>query len=196
MEQEDKDRQHNSWKKRIWKFIWKDSPLPLLLEINAKLNPFDKSLNIIWFVTFLVSLVTSFRSLITVYWVVTIPIVVLAMISLIILFRRDFGKQRYIQLLLATIMMVISQEWVDLPSYLKNNYKVAEGVPSKFEFLSGRNLRYWEVIVNDVEFHIRHLDEESSDKWFVIHYLPHSKFILDYKTLTKEETTKKLRADK
>lgn len=198
MEQEDKDLEHNSWKKRIWKFIWKDSPLPLLLDINAKLRPFDKTLNIIWFVIFLVSLFISFRSRLTVYLVVTIPIISLEVISIIILFRKEFGNQRYIQLLLAVIMMVVSQEWIDLPSYLKNNYEVAEGVPSKFEYYSSRSLNYWEVIVNDVKFHIGtgYLNEESSDKWFIIHYLSHSKFILDYKILTKEETMQRLRTDK
>jgi hypothetical protein len=36
------------------------------------------------------------------------------------------------------------------------------------------------------------INERFSDRWFVVRYLPHSKFILDYKILTEEETRKKL----
>lgn len=193
MEKEEKDLHNNSWRKRIWKFIWQDSPLPFLLEINATLKPFDKTLNIVWFVTFLVSLFTSFRSLITVYWVVTMPIVLLAVISIIILLRKKFGKQRYVQLFLAMGMMGISQEWVDLPSYLKNEYEVAEGVPSKFEYYSSRQSSYWEVVVDNVKFRFGDI-KESPDRWIIIRYLSHSKFVLDYEILNIEETRKKLQS--
>jgi hypothetical protein len=86
-------------------------------------------------------------------------------------------------------MMLLSQEWVDLPSYLKGEYKVVEGVPSEFEFRSPRHgPRHWEVVVDDVKFSMpEKIKEEYFDRWFVIRYLPHSKFIIDYKILTNEE---------
>jgi hypothetical protein len=83
---------------------------------------------------------------------------------------------------------------VDLPSYIKQDYKVVEGVPSVFEFHQPRSgSRYWEIVVDGVEFYMpENINERFSDRWFVVRYLPHSKFILDYKILTEEETRKKL----
>jgi predicted RNase H-like HicB family nuclease len=48
--------------------------------------------------------------------------------------------------------------------------------------------------VDDVEFSMPEniINERFSNRWFVIYYLPHYKFILDYKILTEEETRKKL----
>jgi phosphoglycerol transferase MdoB-like AlkP superfamily enzyme len=177
--------------KRLWNFIWGDSQLPELLNINTKLSTFNKILNVTWFVFLLISLVTSSLSI---YLIVTLPILILAFCCIIILFRKEFGKQRFIHLAITIFMMLLSQEWVDLPSYLKNDYKTVEGIPTKFEFHMPRyGPRYWEVIVDEVNLSMpEKIKDESSERWFVIHYLPHSKFIIDYKILTKAGTRTKL----
>ena len=181
----------NSLPKRIWNFMWGDSPLPELLDINTKLSQFDKILNVTWFVFLIISFVTSLLSIhIPMYLIITLPILILALFCIIILFRKEFGKQRFIHLAITIFMMLLSQEWVDLPSYLKNDYKTVEGIPTKFEFHMPRTgPRHWEVIVDDVNFSMpEKIKGESSERWFVIHYLPHSKFIIDYKILTKADT--------
>ena len=185
--------------KRIWNFIWGDSPLPQLLNINTKLSPFDKILNVTWFIFFIISTATSLLSIrIPMYLIITLPILMLALCCIIILFRKEFGKQRLIHLALTILMMLLSQEWVDLPSYLNGEYNVVEGVPSEFEFRSSRHgPRHWEVVVDDVKFSMpENMKKESSDRWFVIHYLPHSKFIIDHKILTKAETRTELQTFK
>jgi hypothetical protein len=183
--------EENTLSKRIRKFLFGDSDL--LLDINAKLSRFGKILNITWFIFLIVSIVTS-DSFVFPYLVKTLPIIILVLVCMIILFRKEFGLQRYIQLGITVIMMLLSHEWVDLPFYLKHEYKVAEGVPSKFEFHSARKSPdYWEVVVDDVTFSMPDdIKEEYSHRWFVIRYLPYSKFILDYEILTREETRKKL----
>jgi hypothetical protein len=192
-ESNDKDSNQNDNKsltKRIWNFIWGDSPLPQLLNINTILSPFDKIINVTWFIFLIISTATSLLSMrIPIYLIITLPILMLALFCIIILFRKDFGKQRLIHLALTILMMLLSQEWVDLPSYLKGEYKVVEGVPSEFEFRSPRHgPRHWEVVVDDVKFSMpEKIKEEYFDRWFVIRYLPHSKFIIDYKILTNEE---------
>jgi hypothetical protein len=199
-DEENEEEEHNEYtpqpkestlSERIRKLIFGDSLLSDLLDINAKLSLFGKILNIFWFILLIISLLTSYSSL---YLARSLPIVILAFISIIILFRKEFGLQRYFRLTITAIMMMLSYEWIDLPSYLKHEYKVAEGIPSKFEFHSPRRgPDYWEVEVEDVNFYIEEdLKEEFSDRWFVIHYLPYSKFILDYEILTREETRKKL----
>lgn len=188
----DETRNENiSLPKRIWNFMWGDSPLPQLLDINTKLRPFDKILNVTWFIFLIISAGTSLLSIrIPMYLIITLPILILALCCMIILFRKEFGKQRFIHLALTIFMMLLSQEWVDLPSYLKHEYKVVEGVPSEFEFRSSRHSpRHWEVVVDDVKFSMpENIKEESFKGWFVIRYLPHSKFIIHYKILTKAET--------
>ncbi|MFP5109527.1 hypothetical protein ACSU6B_22650 [Neobacillus sp. C211] len=189
------ENEKNSLQKRIWNFMWGDSPLPELLDINTKFSPFDKILNVTWFVFLIISFVTSLLSIhIPLYLIITLPIVILALCCIIILFRKEFGKQRFIHLAITIFMMLLSQEWVDLTSYLKNNYKTVEGIPTKFEFHMPRTgPRHWEVIVDDVNFSMpEKIKGESSERWFVIHYLPHSKFIIDYKILTKADTRTEL----
>ncbi|QIZ08722.1 hypothetical protein HFZ78_20120 [Priestia megaterium] len=189
------ENEKNSLPKRIWNFMWGDSPLPELLDINTKLSPFDKILNVTWFVFLIISFVTSLLSIhIPLYLIITLPILILALCCIIILFRKEFGKQRFIHLAITIFMMLLSQEWVDLPSYLKNDYKTVEGIPTKFEFHMPRTgPRHWEVIVDDVNFSMpEKIKGESSERWFVIHYLPHSKFIIDYKILTKADTRTEL----
>lgn len=189
------ENEKNSLPKRIWNFMWGDSPLPELLDINTKLSPFDKILNVTWFVFLIISFVTSLLSIhIPLYLIITLPILILALCCIIILFRKEFGKQRFIHLAITIFMMLLSQEWVDLPSYLKNDYKTVEGIPTKFEFHMPRTgPRHWEVIVDDVNFSMpEKIKGESSERWFLIHYLPHSKFIIDYKILTKADTRTEL----
>jgi hypothetical protein len=182
--------EENTLSKRIRKFLFGDSDF--LLDINTKLSWFGKILNVIWYVFLIVSIVIL--GTFVPYLVKAVPIIILALSCIIILFRKEFGLQRYFQLAITIIMMLLSHEWVDLPSYFKHEYKVAEGIPSKFEFHSVRKgPDYWEVVVNDVKFSMpSDIKEEYSHRWFVIRYLPHSKFILDYEILTREETRKKL----
>ena len=86
-------------------------------------------------------------------------------------------------------MMLLSQEWVDLPSYLRNDYKMVEGIPTKFDFHMPRSgPRHWEIVVDDVKFTMPEtINDESVERWFVIRYLPHSKFVIDYDILTNDQ---------
>lgn len=187
MDQNEKESTQNSWWKRIWNIFWGDSPLPLLLKINAKLSRLDKTLNILWLITFLVSLIPAFTLVITNYVVIVTPLVALAIVSIIIVLRKGFGKQRFVQFLLSAVILAVSREWMDIPAYMNSNYKTVEGVPSKFVHHSTRHSNYWEVVVSNVEFHFRDIDENNSDKWLIIKYLPFSKFVLEYEALSKQE---------
>lgn len=177
--------------KRFLKYMWGNSPLPEILAVDIKLNQFDNILNINWYVFLLISFGTfMLDTRIQTFLVMALPTLLFAFSSLLILLRKGFGNQRFIRLGLTILMMFMIQEWVDLPAYLKKEYKVVEGFPTKFEFYDARKgPNYWEVVVDDIKFSMpEEIKTGSSNKWFVIKYLPHSKFILEYKILTVEET--------
>lgn len=186
--------QKNTVLKRVVNFIWGDSPFPWLLDINKKLGLFDKMLNVTWFTLFtILGVALTFSSLhIRNYLIVTLPVLILILCCIIILFRKGFGMQRIAHLIITIVMASLYPQWVDLPSYLKKDYRVVEGIPSTFEFHDTRSRDYWEVVVNDVKFTMPEEIEEDFKRRFVIRYLPLSKFIIDYKILTNEETQTKL----
>ncbi|WP_144555951.1 hypothetical protein [Bacillus sp. X1(2014)] len=188
-EKDDKKR------KLIGRFI---GDLQYLLEINSKLGLLDKTLNITWVIVFIITLFMA-PLLTPNYPLRVFPTLILALFCIIILFRKEFGLKRFIHLSLTVLMMLLSQEWVDLPSYLKDEYKVVEGIPNRIEFYdSSKGRDYWEVVVREIPFSMQKdsIKEEYSDRWFYIRYFPHSKFILDFKIFSKEETRKKLQAFK
>jgi len=187
--------QKNTVLKRVVNFIWGDSPFPWLLDINKKLGLFDKMLNVTWFTLFtILGVALTFSSLhIRNYLIVTLPVLILILCCIIILFRKEFGKQRFAHLGITIVMAFLSPQWVDLPFYLKNDYRVVEGIPSKFKFYNTKSRDYWKVVVDDVKLTLPgEIKEEDFKRWFVIRYLPLSKFIIDYKISTDKETQTKL----
>lgn len=84
--------------------------------------------------------------------------------------------------LLTVMMMTLSQEWVDLPSYIKRDYKIAKGQPSSFQYHSPKTgPRYWEVVIQDRIFKLpENLKEEDLKKTIKIIYLSHSKFVINF----------------
>ncbi|MDR7002997.1 hypothetical protein J2Y67_005550 [Neobacillus niacini] len=107
-------------------------------------------------------------------------------LSLFILSRKDFGLQRFFYIG-CTFIMFLSNQWIDLYSFVKKNYLVIEGVPSKIERLEPRyGKRCWEIVINDVKLSLPlKLKKEEIKRGMEIQYLPHSKFILKYKVLEK-----------
>ncbi|MBT2738821.1 hypothetical protein [Bacillus sp. ISL-7] len=182
-------------RKLIGRFI---GDLQYILEINSKLGLLDKTLSITWVIIFVITL--FMEPLLTPNYLLRVfPTLMLSLFCIIILLRKEFGLKRFIHLSLTILMMLLSQEWVDLPSYLKHEYKVVEGIPNRIEFNdSSKGRDYWEVVVRNIPFSMQKnsIKEEYSDRWFSIRYFPHTKFILDYKILSKEETRKKLQAFK
>ncbi|WP_051530047.1 hypothetical protein [Anoxybacteroides tepidamans] len=160
------------------------------LDVNEKLTLWGKTLNILWLLLLMVSIIASYFS---VYLLRSIPVIILGIVGIAIIFRKEFGKQRYVQFVIAILIMSVFREWTDFPFYLQRDYKVAEGIPSTLEFHSPRRrASYWEVVIDNKEFVIQqNLNEKLAGRWFVIHYLPYSKFVLKYSVLTKNETEKK-----
>src|SRR4051794_31890746 len=113
-------------RKLIGRFI---GDLQYILEINSKLGLLDKTLNTTWVIIFVITLFMA--PLLTPHYPLRVfPTLMLSLFCIIILFRKEFGLKRFIHLSLTILMMLLSQEWVDLPSYLKHEYKVVEGIPN------------------------------------------------------------------
>lgn len=173
-------------KKGILKILFGDSPILYFLDINSKLNAFDKVINIIWFSFFIISLILTFISVPVssfMYLLITIPILIMVSLSIFILFRKDFGLQRFIYIGCTVLIMFLSNQWIDLYSFVKKDFIVSEGVPSKIERQESRyGKRGWEIIINDDKLLLpSKLKIKEIKKGVEIHYLPHSKFILKYK---------------
>ncbi|ALC85532.1 hypothetical protein AM499_06650 [Bacillus sp. FJAT-22090] len=166
---------------------------------KSLVSPLNKLTKRIWFVSFAVGTAGimlrykyPFKEM---FWVISISTLILAFACVVIILKKDFKFAERLIYLIATIALLIhSPEWLDIPAYLKNDYKVAEGVPTDFELRSGRNNpERWEVVVDDIKFFMPNdIQENSSDNWFVINYLPRSKYIVDYKVLSEQETKEKI----
>jgi hypothetical protein len=111
------------------------------------------------------------------------------------LFKKEFALVERIHYSIATIVLLfVDPHWLDIPDYLTNDYRVVEGVPTEFEYRSPYKAgSYLHVKVENEELNLpTSVPESHSDRWFVIHYLPNSKFIIDCKILSKQETLQKL----
>jgi hypothetical protein len=128
------------------------------------------------------------------FWIISISTLLLAFSCAVMLVNKAFKLEERILYTLATlVLMFVAPHWLDIPAYLTHNYKVVEGVPTEFEYKSPYKAgSYLQVKIRSVELKLpKSVSRTDSDKWFVIRYLPNSKFILNYKILTKEETLEK-----
>ncbi|WP_026567151.1 hypothetical protein [Bacillus sp. UNC41MFS5] len=178
-------------KKGIMKILFGDLPFLYLFNINSKLNSFDKVLNYIWYIFFIISFILVFISVpvsSNMYLIINIPILIMVPLSLFILSRKDFGLQRFFYLGCTVFIMFLSNQWIDLYSFVKKDYTVFEGVPSKVERLESRyGKRGWEIIINDDKLLLPlKLKKEEIKRGMEIQYLPHSKFIIKYKFIDKK----------
>jgi hypothetical protein len=160
-------------------------------------NPLDKFIFIVWAVSLLVSCISYLLLEKVILINVLFPLsfisffVVLAL-TIIILFRKGFGLRRFFHVFVTTAVLVFMFRGVsDIPAYLQDNYGVAEGIPSKFEPSNGYKRDY--ITVQNVEFTIPTIDSKFSKRWFIIKYLPNSKIIKEYRILSEEETSEKLK---
>ncbi|MEK4537081.1 hypothetical protein NST21_17430 [Peribacillus sp. FSL K6-1552] len=125
------------------------------------------------------------------FWIISISTLFLAFSCAVMLFKKDFELVERILYAIATIvLMFFNPHWLDIPAYLTNDYRVIEGVPTEFDHRSPyKSGSYLHVKVNNEDLKLpTSISNSYSDRWFVIHYLPNSKFIMDYKILTKQET--------
>ncbi|PGY03440.1 hypothetical protein [Bacillus sp. AFS031507] len=185
---ETKQQGETTEKKSILKILFGDLPFQELLEINTKLNYFDKTINISWYVVLIASFINSFifdQSVSKlIYMIITIPVLILISLSLIILFRKDFGVHRFICLGCTAFMMLLLNQWIDLYPFIKQDYITIEGIPNKVEKHAPRYGKgYWEVVIDDVKLTLpSKLKEKQMKSGIEIQYLPKSKFIIEYKT--------------
>lgn len=169
---------------------------------KSPLSPLSKLIKRIWYVSLAVGTVAimlqdkfAFKEM---FWIISISTLFLAFSCVAMFFKKDFELVERILYPIATIvLMFVYPHWLDIPAYLTNNYRVVEGVPTEFEHRSPYKAgTYLHVKVRDVELKLpTSVPNSDSDRWFVIHYLPNSKFIMDYKILTKQETLEKLKKE-
>ncbi|MFJ8257168.1 hypothetical protein ACIQ4Z_07735 [Peribacillus asahii] len=132
------------------------------------------------------------------FWIISISSLILAFSCAVLLFKKDFALVERILYSIATIVLLfMNPHWLDIPAYLTNDHRVVEGVPMEFEYRSPYKAgSYLHVKVQNKELKLpTSVLESHSDRWFVIHYLPNSKFIMDYKILTKQETEEKMKKE-
>ncbi|MBU8878838.1 hypothetical protein BGM26_07540 [Bacillus sp. FJAT-29790] len=127
------------------------------------------------------------------FWIISISSLILAFSCAVMLFKKDFALVERILYSIATIVLLfMNPHWLDIPAYLTNDYRVVEGIPTEFEYRYPYKAgSYLHVKVQNEELNLpTNVPESHSDRWFVIHYLPNSKFIMDYKILSKQARKK------
>jgi hypothetical protein len=161
------------------------------------LNPFNKLITRIWFVYLAigtVGLLLQYKFEIKeIFWLISISTLLLAFSCVIILCNNSLNLAERILYTIATIiLMFVYPHWLDIPAYLTNNNRVVEGVPTKFDYRNPYKAgRYLQVEIQNVELRLPpSIPSSNSDEWFVIQYLPYSKFIKNYKILPKQESKK------
>ena len=161
-------------------------------------SPLSKFIKRIWYVSLAggaIGVMLQQRFVVKgLFWIISISTLLLAFSCAVMLFNKAFKLEERILYTMATlVLMFVAPHWLDIPAYLTNNYKVVEGVPTEFEYKSPYKAgSYLQVKIRNVELKLpKSVSRTDSDKWFVIRYLPNSKFILNYKILTKEETLEK-----
>lgn len=169
---------------------------------KSPLSPLSKLIKRIWYVSLAVGAAAimlqdklAFKEM---FWIISISTLFLALSCVVMFFKKDFELvERILYPITTTVLMFVYPHWLDIPAYLTNDYRVVEGVPTEFEHRSPYKAgSYLHVKVHDVELKLpTSVPNSDSDRWFVIHYLPNSKFIMDYKILTKQETLEKLKKE-
>lgn len=123
------------------------------------------------------------------FWIISISSIVLAFSCAIMFLLKDFKWiERSLYLLATIVLMIVAPHWLDIPAYLTKNFQVVEGVPSEFDYKSPYKAgSYLQVKIRDAELKLpKSIPQTESDKWFVVHYLPKSKFIMEYKIQPKK----------
>jgi hypothetical protein len=167
---------------------------------KSPLNPLSKLIKRIWVVSLAVGAAATmlqdkfpYKEM---FWIISISSLILAFSCAVMLLKKDFEIVERILYTIATIVLLFMDPyWLDIPAYLTNDYKVVEGVPTEFGYRSPYKAgKYLHVKIQNEELKLpTNIPESHSDRWFVIQYLPNSKFIMDYKILTKQETLGKLK---
>jgi hypothetical protein len=165
-----------------------NSPLPSLIKLIKQ----------IWYVSLAVGAAAillqgkfMFKEM---FWVISISTLFLAFSCVFMLFKKGVSLVERILYSIATlVLMIVNPHWLDIPVYLTNDYRVVEGVPTEFDHRSPYKAgSYLHIEVSNVELRLpSSVPNSKSDRWFVIYYLPNSKYIMDYKVLSKEETLQK-----
>lgn len=118
--------------------------------------------------------------------------------TIIILFRKEFGFERLAALFIAGLFTgFMFLGFRDIPAYLQGEYKKVEGVPEDFHRSGGGKggSSLW-VTIEGVELDLpSKISDQSADRWFVVEYLPHSRFVMSYEILSKKQTAEKLLGD-
>ncbi|WP_144555925.1 hypothetical protein [Bacillus sp. X1(2014)] len=156
----------------------------------------------IWYVSFVVGVGATmsqykfpFKEM---FWIISITSLILAFSCTVMIFKKDYEIVDRVLYTIATIvLLVMNPHWLDVPAYLTNDYEVVKGVPTEFDYRSSYKAgKYLHVKVQNEELKLpTNVPESHSDGWFIIRYLPNSKFIMDFKILTKQETEEKLRKE-
>ncbi|MFF2596805.1 hypothetical protein ACFVSZ_25930 [Priestia megaterium] len=169
---------------------------------KSPLSPLSKLIKRIWYVLLAVGAAAimlqdkfAFKEI---FWVISLSTLFLAFSCAIMFFKKDFGlADRILYTIVTIVLMFVNPHWLDIPDYLTNDYRVVEGVPTEFKYRNSYKAgSYLHVKVRDVELKLpKDVPNSDDDRWFIIHYLPNSKFIMDYKILTKQETLEKLKKE-
>ena len=159
---------------------------------NTPSSPLSKLIKRIWYVSLAVGAVGVMIEYKFVFketfWIISLSTLILAISCAMILINKEYKLAERILYTIATIvLMFVTPHWLDIPAYLSNDYRVVEGIPTQFEYRSPFKAgSYLQVKIQGTELKMpTSIPKTDSPKWFVVHYLPNSKFIMDYKILTK-----------
>ncbi len=161
-------------------------------QAKSPLGPINKLIKRIWYVSLAVgAAVVMLQHKFVVketFWIISVSTLLLAFSCAMILINKNFKLAERILYTIATIvLMFVTPHWLDIPAYLSNDYRVVEGIPTQFEFRSPYKAgSYLQVKIRGIELKMpTSIPKSDSHRWFVVHYLPNSKFIMDYKIVTK-----------
>jgi hypothetical protein len=161
-------------------------------QVKPPLGQINKLIKRIWYGSFAVGSVGVMLQHKFVFketfLIITVSTLLLAFSCAMMLINKEYKLAERILYTIATIvLMFVTPHWLDIPSYLSNDYRVVEGVPTQFEYRSPYKAgSYLQVKIQGIELKMpTSIPKSDSHRWFVVHYLPNSKFIMDYKILTK-----------
>jgi hypothetical protein len=102
------------------------------------------------------------------------------------------GKKRFVFLPIAMLFAFLMYKHIpDIPRYLSHDYATAEGFPTNYRTTSSKGVTHLVITLNNQEFTLP--DNTPRGRWYIIHYLPHSNFMVDYKVMSREETIEQMK---
>ncbi|WLR51867.1 hypothetical protein LC040_02865 [Bacillus tianshenii] len=156
----------------------------------------DKVLSNLWRISLLVGLFVSIlhesyfainQAFIIQYSLLTANII----IAFIILFRRGFGFERFGYFLLTGVLVgIMYGGFLDVKDYLQGDFTVIKGIPSELKatnISNGPDYYYVQIKNESFQLPMKGIERNMKNDCFVIKYLPHSKYIIDYKVLSSKE---------